>query len=263
MGRVSQAQAQENRRRVVATAARLFRERGVAGVSVADVMGAAGLTHGGFYKQFASKEALVAEAVGQAFADRAAWLRGLGGAGEIKEVSAGTGGEGEIKEVSAGTGGKGEIEEASAGTGGAARQAFVEAYLSPAHRDDPGDGCPAAGLGLDVARDPAAGAARDVYADGIRGYARWLGHAGTAKAETAQTRTDQNSGTEEDGNPEKSSPDADGTPDKSTSPDDDLADADLAAVSQLVGAVVLARATAGTDLSDRILAAARAALIPR
>jgi TetR/AcrR family transcriptional repressor of nem operon len=252
MGRVSQAQAQENRRRVVATAARLFRERGVAGVSVADVMGAAGLTHGGFYKQFASKEALVAEAVGQAFADRAAWLRGLGGAGEIKEVSAGTGGEGEIKEVSAGTGGEGEIKEVSAGTGGAARQAFVEAYLSPAHRDDPGDGCPAAGLGLDVARDPAAGAARDVYADGIRGYARWLGHAGTAKAETAQTRTDQNSGTEEDG-----------TPDKSTSPDDDLADADLAAVSQLVGAVVLARATAGTGLSDRILAAARAALIPR
>ncbi|MFD0522672.1 TetR/AcrR family transcriptional regulator [Paractinoplanes durhamensis] len=67
MGRVSQAQAQENRKRIVETAARLFRERGVAGVSVADVMAEVGLTHGGFYKQFASKEALVAEAVGQAF----------------------------------------------------------------------------------------------------------------------------------------------------------------------------------------------------
>src|ERR1700754_5116788 len=76
MGRVSQAQAQENRRKVVHTAARLFRERGIDGVSVADVMAAAGLTHGGFYRQFASKEALVAEAVAQAFAEQAERLTG-------------------------------------------------------------------------------------------------------------------------------------------------------------------------------------------
>ena len=66
MGRVSQAQAEENRRRVVETASRLFREQGTH-VSVADLMKASGLTHGGFYKQFASKEALVDEATAHAF----------------------------------------------------------------------------------------------------------------------------------------------------------------------------------------------------
>ena len=121
MGRVSQAQAQENRKRIVGTAARLFRERGAAGVSVADVMAEAGLTHGGFYKQFASKEALVAEAVGQAFAEQA---RALAEAGD--------------------------------------RDAFVAAYLSPAHRDSPGDGCPSAALGGDLARAEPGGPALPV-----------------------------------------------------------------------------------------------------
>src|SRR6478735_12299635 len=66
MGRVSQAQAEENRRRVVETASRLFREQGTH-ISVAELMKASGLTHGGFYKQFASKEALVDEATAHAF----------------------------------------------------------------------------------------------------------------------------------------------------------------------------------------------------
>jgi TetR/AcrR family transcriptional regulator, transcriptional repressor for nem operon len=169
MGRVSQAQAQENRKRIVETAARLFRERGVAGVSVADVMGEVGLTHGGFYKQFASKEALVAEAVGRAFDD---------------------------------------TRERLAHTG---RDAFIQAYLSPEHRDDPGDGCPAAGFGGDMAREDGSSAALTAYASGIDLYAQRLG-------------------------------------------------GDLAAVSTLVGAMMLARATAGTELSDRILEAAKAAL---
>jgi TetR/AcrR family transcriptional repressor of nem operon len=60
--RVSQAQAKLNRERVVAVAAALFRERGLNGVGVADIMAAAGLTHGGFYGQFDSKEALAVEA---------------------------------------------------------------------------------------------------------------------------------------------------------------------------------------------------------
>ncbi|MGW0472354.1 TetR/AcrR family transcriptional regulator [Streptomyces coeruleorubidus] len=64
---VSQAQALENRRRAVAAASRLFRERGVNGVSVADLMKSIGLTTGGFYKQFSSKEALIAEAAQAAF----------------------------------------------------------------------------------------------------------------------------------------------------------------------------------------------------
>lgn len=62
MPRVSQEQARLNRARVVEVAAALFRERGLHGVGVADIMGAAGLTHGGFYGQFANKDALVAEA---------------------------------------------------------------------------------------------------------------------------------------------------------------------------------------------------------
>jgi len=168
MGRVSQAQARENRKRIVETAARLFRERGVAGVSVADVMTEAGLTHGGFYKQFASKEALVAEAVGQAFT-------------ELSE----------------------NLEDQD-------RDDFVRGYLSPAHRDHPGPGCAAAGFGGDMAHQEA-GAAVQAYAQGIGLYAAQLG----------------------------SLPD----------------------VATLVGAMVLARATAGTELSDRILDEVRAKLV--
>jgi TetR/AcrR family transcriptional repressor of nem operon len=174
MGRVSQAQAQDNRRRIVETAARLFRERGVPGVSVADVMAEVGLTHGGFYKQFASKDALVAEAVGQAFTEQA---------GRLAEFAGRPGG----------------------------RSAFLDMYLSPEHRDDPGHGCPSAGFGGDLAREAPDSTAKIPYAEGVELYAQWL-------------------------------------------------DGDLAAVSTLIGAIVLARATAGTELSDRILAAARTAL---
>ena len=171
MGRVSQAQAQENRKRIVETASRLFRERGVAGVSVADVMAEVGLTHGGFYKQFASKEALVAEAVGQAFT-------------ELSE---------NLKDQD--------------------RDDFVRGYLSPAHRDAPGPGCPAAGFAGDLAHeaDERASAAVQAYARGIGLYAAELG----------------------------SIPD----------------------VATLVGAMILARATAGTELSDRILDEVRAKLV--
>jgi TetR/AcrR family transcriptional repressor of nem operon len=180
MGRVSQAQAQQNRKKIVETAARLFRERGVPGVSVADVMAEVGLTHGGFYKQFASKDALVAEAVGQAFAEQGARIDGYG-------------------------------------TGPAGRAAFLADYLSPGHRDHPGDGCPTAALGGDLAHETPDSQAKLPYANGVEMYARWLGDAG---------------------------------------------DEDLAAVSTLVGALILARATAGSDLSDRILAAAREQLGP-
>ena len=59
--RVSKAQAQANRALIVETASQLFRERGYDGVGVADLMAAAGFTHGGFYKHFASKADLMAE----------------------------------------------------------------------------------------------------------------------------------------------------------------------------------------------------------
>jgi len=139
MGRVSQAQAQENRARVVAAASRLFREQGT-DVSVADVMKAVGLTHGGFYKQFASKEALVAEATTLAF-------------DEQRDLRA-------------------RQDEAHPDQR-AAREGLVDWYLSPEHRDCPADGCPSAGLAVDMARTDDS-EARTVYAAGVQEFADWL-----------------------------------------------------------------------------------------
>jgi TetR/AcrR family transcriptional repressor of nem operon len=183
MARVSQAQAQQNRDRVIDEAARLFRERGVQGVSVTDLMAAAGLTHGGFYKQFASKEALVAEATGRAFGE-------LGG-----RLAA--------------------LDEEHPGDHAAARRELLDSYLSAEHRDRAGQGCPTTALGGDMAREAPDSPAREPYAEGVRGFARWMG----------------------DGD-----------------------DEDLATLSTMVGALMLSRATAGTELSDRILAAARRSL---
>jgi TetR/AcrR family transcriptional repressor of nem operon len=72
VAKISRAQAEANRAKVVETAAGLFRERGFEGVSVGELMAAAGFTHGGFYNHFGSKEALAAEAVGAAWASMAA-----------------------------------------------------------------------------------------------------------------------------------------------------------------------------------------------
>lgn len=68
MGRSSQEKAQENRARILQNASQLFRQHGVENVSIADVMAACGMTVGGFYKHFASKDALVAEVCAASFA---------------------------------------------------------------------------------------------------------------------------------------------------------------------------------------------------
>ncbi|MGW7386701.1 TetR/AcrR family transcriptional regulator [Streptomyces sp. NPDC054794] len=142
MGRVSQAQAQENRQRVVATASRMFREKGTA-VSVAELMKAAGLTHGGFHKQFASKEDLVDEAIAHAFAEQAAH----------STVA---------------------LEE-HAGEHEAARRTLIEDYLSVWHRDHPADGCPVSGFAADLGRAPEQAArAQHVYINGVRNRAARL-----------------------------------------------------------------------------------------
>jgi TetR/AcrR family transcriptional regulator, transcriptional repressor for nem operon len=73
VGRSSKEQADANRRQIVLAAGNLFRSRGYDAVGIADVMKAAGMTQGGFYKHFASKEALAAEA----------WRQGFEGAGAI------------------------------------------------------------------------------------------------------------------------------------------------------------------------------------
>ncbi|MGQ4480106.1 TetR/AcrR family transcriptional regulator [Streptomyces sp. SAS_276] len=141
MGRVSQAQAEENRRRVVDTASRLFREQGTQ-VSVADLMKAAGLTHGAFYKQFASKEALVGEATAHAFAELAR----------------------------SHTAGLAQYD----GQRAAAQRALIDAYLSVEHRDDPADGCPVAALATDIAREGEGGEARRVFTKGVADFAEFL-----------------------------------------------------------------------------------------
>lgn len=75
--KVTKAQAQANRARVVETASTLFRERGYDGVGVADLMAAAGLTHGGFYKHFGSKADLMAESAACGIAQTAAQTAGM------------------------------------------------------------------------------------------------------------------------------------------------------------------------------------------
>ena len=75
--KITKAQAQANRALVVETASRLFRERGFDGVGVADLMAAAGFTHGGFYKQFGSKADLMAEATACGIAKTGALAEGV------------------------------------------------------------------------------------------------------------------------------------------------------------------------------------------
>ena len=72
--RVSREQAAENRKRIVATAARMFRDKGFDGVGVDAIMKGAGLTHGGFYGHFRSKDDLAAEAVTLALQGGTEWL---------------------------------------------------------------------------------------------------------------------------------------------------------------------------------------------
>jgi TetR/AcrR family transcriptional repressor of nem operon len=116
--RVSREQAAENRERILAVAARLFRERGFDGIGVAELMQGAGLTHGGFYGHFASKDDLAAQACERALAESAGKWATL--ADEDDPLAA-----------------------------------VAASYLSVRHRDDPGRGCVLAALGTDVPRQNA------------------------------------------------------------------------------------------------------------
>ncbi|MBU0724307.1 MAG: TetR/AcrR family transcriptional regulator [Alphaproteobacteria bacterium] len=112
--RYSAKETAEKHERILTEAARLFRERGFAGAGVAEIMQAAGLTHGAFYAHFPSKEALASAALTHAFEQTNA--RRQADTGDPK-------------------------------------QAFLDRYLSVAHRDRPGAGCAIAALGPEVARD--------------------------------------------------------------------------------------------------------------
>lgn len=120
--KVSREQMAENRRRILDVASRLFRDKGFDAVSVAEVMKAAGLTHGGFYGHFTSKDDLIAQTLTHALA--------------------------------------------AGSTGGGDLRAYVEAYLSPRHRDNAAGGCPTAGLAAAVRHQTPA--ARAAVTDGLR-----------------------------------------------------------------------------------------------
>jgi TetR/AcrR family transcriptional regulator, transcriptional repressor for nem operon len=76
--KITKAQAQANRVRIIETASTLFRERGYDGVGVADIMAAAGFTHGGFYKHFGSKADLMVEAASCGLEQTAMRSEGMG-----------------------------------------------------------------------------------------------------------------------------------------------------------------------------------------
>ncbi len=115
--RVSREQAAENRDRILDVAGRLFRERGFAGIGVADLMKAAGLTHGGFYGHFASKDDLAAQACERVVEKTVERWRDL-----------------------------------AAGDRSYPLEPLLDHYMSCAHRDDPARGCVYAALAAEVAR---------------------------------------------------------------------------------------------------------------
>jgi TetR/AcrR family transcriptional repressor of nem operon len=126
---VTRDQAAANREKILDVAGTLFRERGYDGIGVADIMKRAGLTHGGFYGHFVSKDDLAAEITARVLG-REGWLERLTGKSRPAMAD------------------------------------VVRNYLSPRHRDDPGHGCLFAALGSDVSRQPRV--VRRAFTDGLR-----------------------------------------------------------------------------------------------
>jgi TetR/AcrR family transcriptional repressor of nem operon len=116
--RKSKQEAAATRQRIVTAAAAAFRKNGIAATGLSDLMAAAGLTHGGFYRHFDSKDQIVAEActaAAESLVDR------LAASASRKSPQRGL-------------------------------KTIVENYLCAAHRDEPAGGCPLAALGSDIAR---------------------------------------------------------------------------------------------------------------
>ncbi|MBB4235806.1 TetR/AcrR family transcriptional regulator [Rhizobium esperanzae] len=130
--RVSRAQAEANRETVINVASRLFRERGFDGIGLKDLMKGAGLTQGGFYKQFESKDDLAA------LASRRAMESATRRWSSVAALSPDP------------------------------LQGVVDLYLSAGHRGETGDGCPLVALGSDAARQSVE--VRKPFQDGIKAH---------------------------------------------------------------------------------------------
>jgi TetR/AcrR family transcriptional repressor of nem operon len=113
----SRAEKTKTHKRIVKIASRRFREKGITGVGIADLMKEAGLTVGGFYKHFDSRDALVAEAVSSTFG---AWKR--------------------------------QVDAAASGGPAVSYAKLIDDYLNEEHRDDPGAGCAFSALAEEIAR---------------------------------------------------------------------------------------------------------------
>lgn len=184
----SKQHKQETRERILRTAARALREAGMHGhgAIISELMAQAGLTHGGFYAHFPSKDALVA----------AACARGMAETGEQLFAVAAT------------------------ESRGARLRRVIRSYLGRRHRDTPATGCVLPALAADVARAPHE--VRAAFTAGLREYLDRL---------------------------EDLMPGAD---------DAARRDEALMLLSGMVGALLLARAVDGAELSDHILATSRA-----
>ncbi|KHT21396.1 TetR/AcrR family transcriptional regulator [Pectobacterium brasiliense] len=133
MARVSKQQMERNREEIIQVSSQLFRERGLNGVSVNDLMAAAGLTHGGFYGHFASKDELAAIASRKALEDSGTRWQEMCQRADKHNL-----------------------------------ETLVEYYLSPAHRDGAKDGCALTALANDIARESADKPVHDVYLSGVK-----------------------------------------------------------------------------------------------
>ena len=116
--RYSNTHKQETHERIVKTAAKSFRKHGINGIGVVPLMKETGLTHGGFYQHFKSKDSLIGEAIDAAFGQTLARLQ----------------------------------RAADAAPTGQRRRAVIKEYVTADHRDNPSDGCAVAALGTETAR---------------------------------------------------------------------------------------------------------------
>ena len=115
--RHSKAEKARTHKHIVAIASKRFREQGLAGIGIAELMKEAGLTVGGFYKHFKSRDDLVAESVSSALGF---WKR--------------------------------RVDAAASGGPPVTYESLVDDYLSKTHRNHPGTGCPVGALAGDIAR---------------------------------------------------------------------------------------------------------------
>ncbi len=145
---------EETHKRVVDAAARRFRKDGIESTGVVDLMADAGLTHGGFYAHFSSKEMLVKEALVAASMKSRAHLQG-------------------------------QIDEARA-EGRDPLEAIVRSYLTITHRDRPDRGCSVAALGSEIARHPRK--TREAFTEGLE---KTMGIIASALPEAVPNRTER------------------------------------------------------------------------